>query len=66
MNEDSFLDSYMESHIGGWTGDEDQYYCEEQYEDSLSSHTEAWDEEFPDGDDDPEYDYPGLDDQNDY
>lgn len=28
MFEDSYLDSFMESHIGGWTGDEDRYYDE--------------------------------------
>ena len=35
MNEDSFLDSYMESYIGGWTGDEDAYYAEDEAEDGY-------------------------------
>jgi hypothetical protein len=31
MNEDSFLDSFMESYIGGWTGDEDRMCDSEEY-----------------------------------
>jgi hypothetical protein len=35
MFEDSFLDSFMESHIGGWTNDTERMYDEdaEQYDD---------------------------------
>ena len=35
MFEDSFLDSFMESHIGGWTPDTEHMYDEdaEQYDD---------------------------------
>lgn len=77
MFEDSFLDSYMESYIGGWTGDEDRYYAgndgywpgdPNQDEDSLMEYARDQEEleEIDDLDSDPEYDYPGLDDQNDY
>jgi hypothetical protein len=51
MNEDSFLDSYMESYIGGWTGDEDRYYAEDEAEDgyldddSYEDTEEYWEEE---------------------
>ena len=51
MNEDSFLDSYMESYIGGWTGDEDSYYCEEQYDEDPDCSYEAAAEESMDWDD---------------
>jgi len=30
MFEDSYLDSFMESYIGGWTGDEDRWYEDER------------------------------------
>jgi hypothetical protein len=30
MFEDSYLDSFMEGHIGNWTGDEDRYYAENE------------------------------------
>jgi len=35
MFEDSFLDSFMESHIGGWTADTERMYDEdaERYDD---------------------------------
>lgn len=62
MNEDSFLDSYMESHIGGWTGDEDRYYCDEA--DEAESYHDYDQEELDDLDSDPEYD--NYDDPNDY
>ena len=55
MNEDSFLDSYMESYIGGWTGDEDRYYCEEQYDEDPDCSYEAAAEESMDWDDDGDY-----------
>ena len=66
MNEDSFLDSYMESYIGGWTGDEDRYYCEEQYDEDPDCSYEAaaeesmdWDDDTP-GDDDGDYPDEGV------
>ena len=66
MFEDSFLDSFMESHIGNWTGDEDTFYCEGEddndYEDD--SYWDGYDEVDEEDDDPPEY--PGLDDQHDY
>jgi hypothetical protein len=31
MFEDSYLDSFMESHIGNWTGDEDRHYAENEW-----------------------------------
>ena len=59
MFEDSYLDSFMESHIGGWTGDEDRYHADDsswvwtgdpnQDEDSLM--------EYADEQDDSEYDH---------
>ena len=57
MFEDSYLDSFMEGHIGNWTGDEDRYYAENeehwtgdpnQDEDSLMEYADEqddWDEE---------------------
>ena len=56
MNEDSFLDSYMESYIGGWTGDEDRYYAEDEAEDGYNDHEnyDDWDDDTP-GDDDSDY-----------
>ena len=66
MSEDSFLDSFMESHIGNWTGDEDTFYCkgedDNDYEDD--SYWDGYDE--VDEDDDDPSEYPGLDDQHDY
>ena len=66
MNEDSFLDSYMESYIGGWTGDEDRYYCEEQDDEDPDCSYEAaaeesmdWDDDTP-GDDDADYPEEGV------
>jgi len=55
MNEDSFLDSYMESYIGGWTGDEEQY--DEDPDCSYEAAAEEsmdWDDDTP-GDDDSDY-----------
>jgi hypothetical protein len=52
MFEDSYLDSFMESYIGGWTGDEDAFYeaqeqqehwdAEEDNEDSFDEDEEDW------------------------
>lgn len=77
MFEDSYLDSFMESHIGGWTGDEDRYYDDtndgyrwtgdpNQDEDSLMEYAREQEEldEIDDLDSDPEYD--NYDDTNDY
>ena len=48
MFEDSYLDSFMESHIGGWTGDEDRYYIDDADEAESyyegSAHADAWDD----------------------
>jgi hypothetical protein len=35
MFEDSFLDSFMESHIGGWTADTERMYDEDEYDDGF-------------------------------
>ena len=62
MFEDSYLDSFMEGHIGNWSGDEDRMfdeqdrYCPEEAE--MYS-----DEEIDEYDSDPEYD--NYDDPND-
>ena len=76
MFEDSYLDSFMESHIGGWTGDEDRYHDDDsswvwtgdpnQDEDSLMEYADEqddWDEDNEWGDD-PDLD--NYDDPNDY
>ena len=54
MFEDSYLDSFMESHIGGWTGDEDRYHADDsswvwtgdpnQDEDSLMEYADEQDD----------------------
>ena len=53
MFEDSFLDSFMESHIGGWTGDEDQYYdegyCDDEREDFHADEAIGYVDPFEDG-----------------
>ena len=67
MFEDSYLDSFMESYIGGWTGDEDRYYDDSsrdvwsgdpnQDEDSLMEYADEqddWDDDTP-GDGDGDY-----------
>ena len=65
MFEDFYLDSFMEGHIGNWSGDEDRMfdepdrYCPEEAERFAN-------EEMDEYDSDPEFDYPGLDDQHDY
>jgi|SanBayMetagenome_1026888.scaffolds.fasta_scaffold20665_4 hypothetical protein len=50
MFEDSYLDSFMESHIGGWTGDEDYWYATDRDEgcdpyDDCDDDEEFWDEQ---------------------
>ena len=53
MYEDSFLDSFMESHIGGWTGYEDQYYdegyCDDEREDFHADEAIGYVDPFEDG-----------------
>jgi hypothetical protein len=51
MFEDSFLDSFMESYIGGWTPETEHMY--EQQEDAWESNDSDPD---GDGDYDPDYD----------
>lgn len=55
MFEDSYLDSFMEGHIGNWSGDEDRMESERFANEEMDEY-----------DSDPEFDYPGLDDQHDY
>lgn len=50
MFEDSFLDSFMESHIGGWTADTERMYDEGDCYESNDSDPDG------DGDYDPDYD----------
>jgi hypothetical protein len=50
MFEDSFLDSFMESHIGGWTADTERMYDEDDCYESNDSDPDG------DGDYDPDYD----------
>lgn len=76
MFEDSYLDSFMEGHIGNWTGDEDRYYDQQwtgdpNYDEDLlleqAREQEEYygeDEEMDEYDSDPEYD--NYDDPNDY
>lgn len=75
MNEDSYLDSFMESHIDNWTGDEDARYDIDQQEDNWWAHRYEDDadeygdheddlDEHEDFDEDREYD--NYDDPNDY
>ena len=77
MNEDSYLDSFMESHIGGWTGDEDARYDNDEqddnwwadrYEDDADEYDDHEDDrgeyDFFGEEEDPEYD--NYDDPNDY
>ena len=53
MFEDSYLDSFMESYIGGWTGDEDRYYCDDadeaesyqEWDDYEASNDDDWDDD---------------------
>ena len=48
MFEDSYLDSFMEGHIGNWTGDEDRYYDDhDDHDDHDDSPCDHWDD--PDG-----------------
>ena len=57
MFEDSFLDSFMESYIGGWTADTermydedaeryDDYHCDNYAPDDDDECGLIWDEEF--------------------
>jgi len=47
MFEDSFLDSFMESHIGGWTADTEHMYDEiaERYDDYHSDNYSTEDDD---------------------
>jgi hypothetical protein len=43
MFEDSFLDSFMESYIGGWNADSEAMYNEEGYDDGdYDADDERW------------------------
>lgn len=53
MFEDSFLDSFMESHIGGWTGDEDRIYDEQEenwWADREADDADEYDSDYCDDD----------------
>jgi hypothetical protein len=52
MFEDSFLDSFMESHIGGWTADTESMYDNEADENWWADREEDDSDEY---DDDDEY-----------
>jgi hypothetical protein len=51
MFEDSFLDSFMEGHIGGWTGDEDRLYAEDNADENC------WADRWEDDEDEEEGDW---------
>jgi hypothetical protein len=55
MFEDSYLDSFMESHIGGWTGDENAFSDAREQEQYWSEEEGQYDEDEADFDED-EYD----------
>jgi hypothetical protein len=50
MSEDSFFDSFMESHIGGWTADTERMYDEEaeHYDDYHRDNYPPDDDEYDD------------------
>ena len=48
MFEDSFLDSFMESHIGGWTHDTERAYDDEAEENWWSDREEDDADEYDD------------------
>lgn len=73
MFEDSFLDSFMESHIGGWTAETEGMYDEdaERYDDyHCDNYAPDDDDEYDDGfydEDDERMENADLDfDQSDY
>lgn len=73
MFEDSFLDSFMESHIGGWTADTERMYEEDDWVEpmdfgDLLSHNQRHLDEADDLDDaiDDDEEYDNYDDPNDY
>jgi hypothetical protein len=45
MFEDSFLDSFMESHIGGWTADTESMYDDQEARDACCDPDGDWDQE---------------------
>ncbi len=70
MFEDSFLDSFMESHIGGWNADTESMYDNEADENWWADREEDDSEEYDDGsydEDDERMENADLDfDQSDY
>ena len=70
MFEDSFLDSFMESHIGGWNADTESMYDNEADENWWADREEDDSDEYDDGsydEDDERMENADLDfDQSDY
>lgn len=77
MFEDSYLDSFMEGHIGNWTGDEDRYYADNndgyrwtgdpnQDEDSLMEYAREQEELDEIDNLDSDLEYENYDDPHDY
>lgn len=66
MFEDSFLDSFMESHIGGWTADTEHMYENEADENWWADRAEDDSDEYDDEYDDYHCDnYPPEEDRDD-
>lgn len=63
MFEDSFLDSFMESHIGGWTADTESMYDNQEARDACCDPDGDWDQEDAD---DFQYDDGYYDEADDY